>query len=70
MKKNKYYKILLYHGVSNYSNYKGIENFSKKYKSKSVFYKQMKNLKKTCNLISFNDLTKYKKRVKYQKTLF
>ena len=29
MKKNKYYKILLYHGVSNYSNYKGIENFSK-----------------------------------------
>ena len=29
MKKNKYYKRLLYHGVSNYSNYKGIENFSK-----------------------------------------
>ena len=62
MKKNKYYKILLYHGVSNYSNYKGIENFSKKHISKSVFLKQMKYLKKTCNLISFNDLTKYKKK--------
>ena len=46
MKKNKYYKILLYHGVSNYSNYKGIENFSKKHISKSVFLKQMKYLKK------------------------
>ena len=44
--KNKYYKILLYHGVSNYSNYKGIENFSKKHISKSVFLKQMKYLKK------------------------
>ena len=25
MKKNKYYKILLYHGVSNYYNYKGVK---------------------------------------------
>ena len=61
---NKNYKILLYHGVSNYVNYKGIENFSKKHISKNVFYRQMKFIKKNCNIISINDLEKFKKEKK------
>ncbi len=61
---NKNYKILLYHGVSNYVNYKGIENFSKKHISKNIFYRQMKFIKKNCNIISINDLEKFKKEKK------
>jgi len=64
---NKNYKILLYHGVSSYVNYKGIENFSKKHISKNSFYQQMKYIKKNCNIISINDLQKYKKEKKIPK---
>ncbi len=59
--KNKSYKILLYHGVSEYNNFQGIENFSKKHISKRLFLKQMSFLKKNCNVISINELEKYKK---------
>ena len=62
--KNKSYKILLYHGVSGYNNFRGIENFSKKHISKKLFLKQMKFLKKNCNVISIDELEKYKKKKK------
>lgn len=55
-------KILLYHGVSDCVNYRGIENFSKKHISKKIFYKQMKFLKENCNVISINDLDKFRKK--------
>ena len=65
--RNKNYKILLYHGVSEYSNFQGIENFSRKHISKKLFLKQMRFLKKNCNVISINELEKYKKEKKIEK---
>tara|TARA_B100001057_G_C22799276_1_gene930869 strand:+ start:500 stop:1423 length:924 start_codon:yes stop_codon:yes gene_type:complete len=65
--KNKNYKILLYHGVSEYNNFHGIENFSKKHISRNMFLKQMRFLKKNCNVISINDLENYKKEKKIKK---
>ena len=59
--KNKSYKILLYHGVSGYDNFQGIENFSKKNISKKSFSKKILFLKKNCNVIS-DELEKYKKK--------
>jgi len=59
--KNKKFKVLLYHGVSQYNNFQGIENFSKKHISRKLFFKQMLFLKKNCNVISINELEKYKK---------
>ncbi len=65
--KNKSYKILLYHGVSGYDNFRGIENFSKKHISKKSFSKQMLFLKKNCNVISIDELEKYKKEKKIKR---
>ena len=65
--KNKNYKVLLYHGVSEYNNFHGIENFSKKHISKKSFLKQMRFLKKNCNVISINEIEKYKKEKKIKK---
>ena len=59
--KNKKFKILLYHGVTNQIKKKGIENFSGKHISKLTFLKQMKILKKNYNIISIKDLEKFKK---------
>lgn len=61
MLKNKKFKFLLYHGVSGYNNYRGIENFSKKHISKKLFLKQMLFLKKNCDVISLDKLEKYKR---------
>ena len=61
MLKNKKFKFLLYHGVSGYNNFRGIENFSKKHISKKLFLKQMLFLKKNCNVISLDKLEKYKR---------
>jgi peptidoglycan/xylan/chitin deacetylase (PgdA/CDA1 family) len=65
--KNKNYKVLLYHGVSGYDNFRGIENFSKKHISKKLFLKQMLFLKKNCNVVSINELEKYKKEKKIKR---
>ena len=68
MLKNKKFKFLLYHGVSNYNNFSGIENFSKKHISKKLFLKQMLFLKKNCNVISLDELEKYKREKEIKKS--
>lgn len=50
-------KILLYHGVRNNRN-SGIENYSNKHLLKIDFQKQMRFLKKNCNLISMSEIPK------------
>ena len=50
-------KILLYHGVRNNRN-NGIQNYSNKHLLKIDFQKQMRFLKKNCNLISMSEIPK------------
>ena len=50
-------KILLYHGVRNNRN-SGIQNYSNKHLLKIDFQKQMRFLKKNCNLISMSEIPK------------